>query len=141
LTRTFISLFGSAVAWPAAVSAQQYVTPVVGYLDSGSAEARRDLLAAFLQGLKEAGYTEGENVELEYRRAGGKYDQLPALAGELVQLQVGAIAALGGGFVGLAAKRATSTIPIVFTGTCDPVNLGLVASLSRPGGNVTGEPR
>jgi putative tryptophan/tyrosine transport system substrate-binding protein len=127
----------SAAAWPSAVWAQRAALPAVGYLNSGSGEDAR-LLAAFRQGLKEVGYVERENVSIEYRFAQNQYDRLPALAADLVRRQVAVIAASGGPPAALAAKAATTTIPIVFNMGADPVALGLVASLNRPGGNLTG---
>jgi len=137
--RDFIKVIaGSTVAWPLTASAQQSTMPVIGYLSIGSPRMDAVRLAAFRQGLGETGYVEGRNVAGDYRWAGGQNDRLPALATDLVQRRAAVIAAIGGPAPALAAKAATTTIPIVFIIPGDPIMQGLVARLNRPGGNLTG---
>src|SRR5436190_6839536 len=134
--REFIGVVGGAAAWPLAARAQRVTLPVIGYLSSVSGGP--GVPAAFSAGLAEQGYVEGRNVRIEYRSANGQYDRLPGLAAELVSLPVNVIAAVGSSPSAIAAKGATSKIPIVFLLGVDPVEIGLVASFNSPGGNVTG---
>jgi putative ABC transport system substrate-binding protein len=134
--RDFIALLGGAAAWPIVARAQGSAKPAIGYLSVRTLKSEASLLAAFRQGLGAGGFVEGQSLSIEYRFADGRYEQLPAMAADLARRQVAVIFAGGG--TAAAAKAATSTIPIVFSGNTDPVQSGLVASFNRPGGNVTG---
>ena len=136
--REFIALLGATAAWPLAARAEDSSVPVIGFLSSRSPEESAHLVTAFRQGLAEGGFIEGQNVVIEYRWARGQYDVLPAMATDLVSRRVNVLTTAGGEPSALAAKRATSTIPIVFGLGSDPVSIGLVESYSRPGGNATG---
>src|SRR5262249_9425519 len=136
--REFIGLMGGAAAWPAAARAQQQAMPGIGYLSGRSLSDTKPLVAALRKGPPEAGLVERQNLSIGYGWAEGQSAELPKLASDLVNRRVALIAANGGSVVGLAVKSVTSTIPIVFTGGGDPVSSGLVVSLNRPGGNITG---
>ena len=136
--RRFVALLGAAITAARTLRAQQKAMPVIGFLGGGFPGSRAALRAAFREGLKQTGWVEGQNVTIEYRWAEGNYDRLPELAADLVERRVDVIVTSGGDLAALAAKNATSSIPIVFIGGGDPVEAGLVASLARPGGNLTG---
>jgi putative ABC transport system substrate-binding protein len=135
--RAFIMLLGGAATWPLAARAQQSVTPVVGFLSGASSDTYQPFVAAFKEGLKQTDYVEGHNVAIEYRWAEGQFDRLPKLAADLVDHRPTVLMA-SGNYAAVAAKTATATIPIVFTGGVDPIRIGLIASFNRPAGNITG---
>lgn len=136
--RELIALLGAAAAWPVAARAQQQAASTIGFVSSRAPQESTGVVAAFRRGLGEAGFVEGQNLAIAFRWAEGRYDHLPALMAELVNLRVAVLFAAGGPPSALAAKKATSTIPVVFSAVSDPLRLGLVPSLNRPGGNVTG---
>jgi putative tryptophan/tyrosine transport system substrate-binding protein len=137
--RDFITLVGgAATAWPLVARAQQSNVPIIGFLNSGSPEASAEYVAAFNRGLNETGYVDGRNARVEFRWADGRNDRLRTLAAELIRSRVSVLVAVGGSVTAVAAKAETTTVPIVFAGAGDPVALGLVNSLNRPGGNATG---
>jgi putative ABC transport system substrate-binding protein len=136
--REFLGGLGGAAAWPLAARAQQAAMPMIGYLDTGSPEPSASLVTAFRRGLGEMGYVEGQNIAIQYRWADGQSERLPKLAAELVNSEIAAIAAPGASAPVLALKKLTTTIPIIFSTGADPVRIGLIASMNRPGGNITG---
>ena len=136
--REFISLLGGAAVWPLAARAQQSAMPTIGFFSSRSPGESSNLVAAFRRGLREGGFVEGQNATIAFRWAEGRYDRLAALAAELVELRVAVLFTAGGPPSAFAAKAATQTIPVVFSAALDPDRIGLVTSLNRPGGNLTG---